>query len=54
MYSITSRDSFETCNDYLKYVRNFNSKFIILVGNKIDQEERREVTFEVTMVTTEK
>lgn len=47
VYDVTSRDSFNTLTHWLNDTRNLASPHIIilLVGNKRDLEEEREVTF---------
>ncbi|XP_070500008.1 ras-related protein Rab-4B [Chironomus tepperi] len=47
VYDVTSRDSFNTLSNWLTDTRNLASPniIIILVGNKKDLEEQREVTF---------
>ncbi len=46
-YDVTSRHSFSNCKNWLKSIRiHANKKVLIfLVGNKIDLEEQREVSF---------
>ena len=47
-YDISSRDSFNNVNNWINECKNLSSKSIllVLVGNKSDLEERRQVNFE--------
>ena len=48
VYDISSRDSFNNVNNWINECKNLSSKSIllVLVGNKSDLEERRQVNFE--------
>ena len=47
-YDITSRASFENVNKWIAEARNYRGDdiMIVLVGNKLDDEENRAVTTE--------
>ena len=48
MYDISSKESFDNVNKYFAYCKNLgvmNPKYI-LVGNKTDLEDKRQVTYE--------
>lgn len=48
MYDITKRDSFENINKWLYEVKNHSHDKveIVLVGNKTDLKDKREVSYE--------
>jgi len=47
-YDITNRTSFENVNKWISEARNYRGDeiMIVLVGNKLDDEENRAVTTE--------
>ena len=47
VYDITSRESFEYIPKWVKEIKQYNESFsIMLIGNKIDDEENRIISFE--------
>lgn len=56
MYDITSRDSFEGAKSWLQELRQHRGKDIvlILVGNKLDLEAKREVPLEDALAFADK
>ena len=54
VFDITSREQFDEIGNFLqeidKYLSEEYKKNVIIVGNKADLEEKRQVTFEKGMV----
>ena len=54
VFDITSREQFDEIGNFLQEIDNYLSeeykKNVIIVGNKADLEEKRQVTFEKGMV----
>ena len=47
MFDITSKSSFENLNHWLEDIKdNFDNPNLVLFGNKVDLEEKREVSKE--------
>lgn len=46
VYDITKKETFAHLPDWIKFINNIENTNIIIVGNKIDLEESREINFE--------
>ena len=46
VYDITNRDTFAHLPEWIKFINNIENTNIIIVGNKIDLEDNREINFE--------
>ena len=46
VYDISNKKSFNNVNSWVNFVNNIENSNIVIVGNKIDLENKREVTYE--------
>ena len=46
VYDITNKNSFANLPDWIKFINNIENTNIVIVGNKIDLEDKRVITFE--------
>ena len=46
VYDVTNKNSFNHLPDWIKFINNIENTNIVIIGNKIDLEDNREVTFE--------
>lgn len=46
VYDISNKKSFNNVNSWVNFVNNIENSNIVIVGNKIDLESKREVTYE--------
>ena len=46
VYDITSKDSFFHLPEWLKFINNIETTLIVIVGNKIDMDDKRKVSTE--------
>jgi Ras-related protein Rab-6A len=46
VYDISNKNSFNNVNSWVNFVNNIENSNIVIVGNKIDLENKREVTYE--------
>ena len=46
VYDITNKNSFDHLPDWIKFINNIENSLIIIVGNKIDLEDKRVILFE--------
>ena len=46
VYDITNKNSFDHLSDWIKFINNIENSIIIIVGNKIDLEDKRVILFE--------
>lgn len=46
VFDLRNRDSFNSCNKWYEVAKQMEIPTIILVGNKMDEEEKREVSLQ--------
>lgn len=46
LYDVTNKNSFNHLPDWIKFINNIENTNIVIIGNKIDLEDNREVTIE--------
>ena len=46
VYDITNQNSFNHLSDWIKFINNIENSIIIIVGNKIDLEDKRVILFD--------